>query len=150
MSKVADHDLRALHYHYQSHVAKVEARYQAIADALAELLELRAEVASLKETIEIMSDPDMIENLRKGQEDIAAGRVVSHEDVERENSRVIESMNPWQFKLFCMRMEYDGCHGLVPMHPEPSASYVYGFLRPLSWLLTVCRIGRPWLWRWVR
>lgn len=36
------------------------------------------------ETMDIMSDPDLLAEVRRGIEDVGAGRVVSLEDVEKE------------------------------------------------------------------
>jgi prevent-host-death family protein len=40
--------------------------------------------AGMEETIEIMSDPELVKAIREGEEDIRAGRTISLEDVERE------------------------------------------------------------------
>ena len=42
------------------------------------------EYESLVETLDIMSDPQMMEAIREGEADIAAGRTVSWEQVKRE------------------------------------------------------------------
>ena len=39
---------------------------------------------AIMETIDIMSDPDLLAEVRRGIEDLSAGRVVSIEDVEKE------------------------------------------------------------------
>jgi prevent-host-death family protein len=39
---------------------------------------------SLLETLEIMGDPELMDSLRKGVEDIKAGRLHSVEDIEKE------------------------------------------------------------------
>jgi hypothetical protein len=41
----------------------------------------------MEETIEIMSDPDLMEAIREGDEDIRAGRTMSLEDFEKELAR---------------------------------------------------------------
>ena len=41
----------------------------------------------LQETIEILSDPEMVKKIREGQEDIRAGRTVSLEELDRELAR---------------------------------------------------------------
>jgi antitoxin YefM len=42
------------------------------------------EVASWEATIDVMSDPKLMESIRKGDEDIKAGRVIPWEDVKKE------------------------------------------------------------------
>lgn len=42
------------------------------------------EYESLKETLEIMSDPKLMSDIKKGEEDIKAGRVYDWEDVKKE------------------------------------------------------------------
>lgn len=54
------------------------------AESLAELIELRKEVAGLRETVEILSDTDLVQQIAKSVHDVADGRVVSQDDVERE------------------------------------------------------------------
>ncbi len=39
------------------------------------------EVESLEETIDVMSDPELVESIRRGEEDIKAGRVYTLEEV---------------------------------------------------------------------
>lgn len=43
--------------------------------------------AGLEETIDIMSDPDLVKQIREGLEDIRAGRTVSLEDFDKELAR---------------------------------------------------------------
>jgi prevent-host-death family protein len=43
--------------------------------------------AGMEETIEIMSDPELVKAIREGEEDIRAGRTISLEDFERELAR---------------------------------------------------------------
>lgn len=43
-----------------------------------------AEYESWKETNEILSDPQLMESIRKGEEDVKAGRVHEWEDVKKE------------------------------------------------------------------
>jgi prevent-host-death family protein len=42
------------------------------------------EFEALAETLEILGDPDTVQALRESEEDVAAGRVYSLEDVRRE------------------------------------------------------------------
>lgn len=42
------------------------------------------EYESLKETLEIMSDPELTQAIKEGEEDIRAGRVKDWEDVKKE------------------------------------------------------------------
>lgn len=42
------------------------------------------ELRSWEVTLEVMNDPEMMEAIRKGDEDIKAGRVVDWEDVKKE------------------------------------------------------------------
>lgn len=42
------------------------------------------EYESLKETLEIMSDPDLMRDIKDGLDDIKAGRVTPWEDVKKE------------------------------------------------------------------
>jgi antitoxin YefM len=42
------------------------------------------EYESLMETLDILSDPETMEGIRKGEEDIKAGRVYDWEDVKKE------------------------------------------------------------------
>jgi len=41
----------------------------------------------MQETIEIMSDPELVRKIREGEEDIRAGRTVSLEELDRELAR---------------------------------------------------------------
>jgi antitoxin YefM len=41
----------------------------------------------MQETIEIMSDPELVKAIREGEEDIRAGRVVSLEELDRKLAR---------------------------------------------------------------
>ena len=42
------------------------------------------ELELIEETLEVMSDPKMAEAIRKGEEDIIKGRLISLEDVKKE------------------------------------------------------------------
>jgi prevent-host-death family protein len=43
-----------------------------------------AEYESMKETNEILSDPELMESIKQGEEDVRAGRVYDWEDVKKE------------------------------------------------------------------
>jgi antitoxin YefM len=42
------------------------------------------EFESWKETIDILSDPELMEDIKRGEEDIKAGRVVSLEELKKD------------------------------------------------------------------
>jgi len=44
-------------------------------DILKDLIEIREKIDSLIETLEIMSDEELMESIRRAEEDIKAGRV---------------------------------------------------------------------------
>jgi len=43
-----------------------------------------AEYESLKETNEILSDPELMESIKRGEADVKAGRVYEWEDIKKE------------------------------------------------------------------
>ncbi len=51
---------------------------------LKELIEIRERIDSLIETIEVMSDEELMESIRRAEEDIRAGRVRPFEDLLKE------------------------------------------------------------------
>ena len=49
-----------------------------------EMPKLRSELESLKETLEILSDKELMQSIEQGRKDIAEGRVYTYEEVLKE------------------------------------------------------------------
>lgn len=59
-------------------------RVAVCARELRTLVRMARRAADLEETIKVLSDPKAMEMLRQGEEDLAAGRLINHDEVKRQ------------------------------------------------------------------